>query len=86
LRQLIILCIYIVHTMFIHGSYIDVLCTCALIIQCLYHWGIFHCELACNHWELACNPFMIAIYSAYVQESANLYIHGLSASVVAKNG
>jgi hypothetical protein len=41
LRQLFIPCIYIVHTWYIYGSYIDLLCTCALIIQCLYHcqWG-----------------------------------------------
>ena len=38
--------------------------------------GNFHCELACN-------PFMIGLDSAYRQESANRYIHGLSVSVVA---
>ena len=70
LRQLVIPCTYIVHTLYIHGSYIDILCTCALFIQCLYHRGNFHCELACN-------PFMIGLDSAYRQESANWYIHGL---------
>ena len=68
LRQLVIPCTYIVHTLYIHGSYIDILCTCALFIQFLYHRGNFHCELACN-------PFMIGLDSAYRQESANRYIH-----------
>ncbi len=31
-------------------------------------------------------PFMIAIYSAYVQESANWYIHASEQSVTIKNG
>ena len=61
-----------------------------MVYYCLVSWKHlkcnFHCELACNHWELACNPFMIAIYSAYVQESANLYIHCLEQSVIIKNG
>ncbi len=40
LRQLFIPCIYIVHTWYIYGLYIDILCTSALmIIQCLYHVG-----------------------------------------------
>ena len=70
---------------------------CTWYIPCLnivYHWLVswkhlkcnFHCKLACNHWKLACNSFMIAKYSAYRQESAILYIHDLSLSVVAKNG
>ena len=37
LRQLVIPCTYIVHTLYIYGSYIDILCTCAPIIQCWYH-------------------------------------------------
>ncbi len=41
--------------------------------------GNFHCELACN-------PFMIGLDSAYRQEIGNLYIHGLSLSVLVKNG
>ena len=41
-------CSYYVYTLYIHGSYIDILCTCALIIQCLHHSGKFHCELACH--------------------------------------
>ena len=41
--------------------------------------GNFHCELACN-------PFMIGLDSAYRQELGNLYIHGLSLSVLVKNG
>ena len=72
-------CSYYVYTLYIHGSYIDILCTCALFIQCLYHRGNFHCDLACN-------PFMIGLDSAYRQESANQYIHGLAGSVVAKKG
>ena len=78
-QQLFIPCTYTVHTVYIYGSYIDLLCTCAQIIQCLYHWGNFHCKLACN-------PFMIGLDSAYRQESANRYIHGLSVSVLVKNG
>ena len=45
----------------------------------MYHYGNFHCELACN-------PFMIGLDSAYVQESADLYIHGLEAYIPPKNG
>ena len=68
-------CLYMVYTMSEH---------CISLIGQLETF--IHCELACNHWELACNPFMIAIYSAYRQESANLYIHCLEQSVMVKNG
>ena len=72
-------CLYHVHTLYIHCTYMVHTLTYYVHVHWLfnmYHWGNFHCELACN-------SFMIGLDSAYRQESANQYIHGLSGSVVA---
>ncbi len=59
---------------------------CSVIVHRLFNACTTEAISTANSPVTPSDKFMIAIDSAYRQESANRYIHGLSGSVLAKNG
>ena len=79
-------CLYHVYTLYIHGTYMVHTLTYYVHVHWLFNACTTEAISTANSPVTPSDKFMLAMYSAWWQESANRYIHGLSVYVVPKNG